>query len=105
MKFSAGAVMRLSITAVSPAGEKDSEPEVPIAAAPPGEIPLPDPFEGGKITPQRAERYLAAPPSNSGSPETAGTYAYSARETAAVHPGLGVNSYSGGKAHMLITAV
>jgi hypothetical protein len=105
VRFNAGTVMRLSITAVSATGEKYSEPEEPVTATPPGEIPLPDLFDGGKITPQRAELYLAALLNNSGSPEIAGTYAYSARETPAMYPGLGVDFHSGGKAHMLITAV
>lgn len=105
VRFTAGTVVRLSITAVSATGEKYGEPEHPVTAAPPAEIPLPDLFDGGKITPQRAEKYLAALLNNSGDPEVAETYAYSARETPAMYPGVGVNFHSGGKAHMLLTTV
>lgn len=102
VKFSTGAVLRVSITAVTPPGENFKEPEAPVTAEPPAEVPVPEPYEGGKPSPQRAELYLAALLNNSGNPEVARTYAYSARETPPMNPGLGVDFHNGGKAHMLI---
>jgi hypothetical protein len=103
VKFNTGATLRASITAVTPPGEKFSEPEAPVEAAPPAEVPVPDLYEGGKVTPRRAELYLAALLNNAGSPEISQTYAYSARDNPPQNPGLGVEFHGGGKAHMLIT--
>lgn len=103
VKFNTGTAFRLSITAVTPPGENFKEQEVPVTAEPPAEVPVPNLYDGGKVTPQRAELYLAALLNNTGSPEIAETFAYSNRETPPMNPGLGVNFHNGGKAHMLIS--
>jgi hypothetical protein len=104
VRFNVGTTLRVSITAVTPPGESFKAPEVPVEAEPPAEIPVPDLYDGGKVTPQRAELYLAALLANTGSPEIAETFAYSNRETPPMNAGLGVNFHNGGKAHMLISA-
>lgn len=104
VKFNTGTTMRVSITAVTPPGEKFTDPEVPVEVAPPAEVSVPDLYDGGKVTPLRTEAYLAALLNNAGSPEIARTYAYSARDTPPMNPGLGVEFHGGGKAHMLISA-
>lgn len=102
VEFGTGAVIHVSLTAVPPPGENFCEPEAPVTAEPPSQVAVPELYEGGKPTPQRAELYLAALLNNSGNPEVARTYAYSARETPPMNPGLGVDFHNGGKAHMLI---
>lgn len=104
VRFNTGTTMRVSITAVTPPGEKFTDPEAPVEAAPPAEVTIPDLYDGGKVTPQRAEAYLAALLNNAGNPEIEETFAYSNRETPPMNPGLGVNFHNGGKAHMLISA-
>jgi hypothetical protein len=104
VKFNTGTVLNVSITAVTPPGEDFKQPEQPLTGAPPAEVPVPEPYDGGKVTPLRAEAYLAALLNNTGNPEMARAYAYSARETPPMNPGLGVDFHNGGKAHMLIDA-
>lgn len=104
VRFNTGTVFRVSITAVTPPGESFKEAEVPVEGAPPAEVPVPDLYDGGKVTPKRAELYLAALLNNTGSAEIVDTFAYSNRETPPMNPGLGVNFHNGGKAHMLISA-
>lgn len=103
VRFNTGTTLNVSITAVTPPGERFTEPEVPVEAAPPVEVAVPDLYEAGKVTPKRAERYLAALLANAGSSEVAEAFAYSDRETPPMNPGLGVNFHNGGKAHMLIS--
>lgn len=102
VKFASGTVFHVSITAVTPPGDKFAEPETPVTADPPGEVPVPS--MSGAVTPQRAETYLAALLNNTGNPEVARTYAYSARDTPSMNPGLGVDFHNGGKVHLLIAA-
>lgn len=104
VRFNTGATFRVSITAVTPPGESFKASEVPVEAAPPAEVPVPDLYDAGKVTPQRAELYLAALLNNTGSPEIAEAFAYSDRDTPPMNPGLGVSFHNGGKAHMLISA-
>lgn len=103
VKFNTGATLNVSITAVTPPGESFKEQEVPVEVEPPAEVPVPDLYDAGKVTPQRAELYLAALLNNTGSPEIVDTFAYSDRETPPMNAGLGVNFHNGGKAHMLIS--
>lgn len=104
VKFNTGTVFHVSITTVTPPGENFQKSESPVTAEPPAEIPVPDLYDAGKVTPHRAELYLAALLNNAGNPEVAETFAYSDRETPPMNAGLGVNFHNGGKAHMLIAA-
>jgi hypothetical protein len=71
-----------------------------VTGAPPASIPLPELYEQGMITPERAELYLAALLTNAASNEIARAYGYRDRPTPAMHPGVGVEFRSGARANL-----
>ncbi|MFJ8677237.1 hypothetical protein [Streptomyces sp. NPDC093589] len=100
--FVTGAEMWLGVMAAAAPGEKYEQPEVPVTDAPPAEIPVPDLLQGGKVTPGSAEAYIAAALNNSGNTEIKRTYGYSAGDSPATHPGVGIEFHSGGKGFLPI---
>ncbi|MFF9074933.1 hypothetical protein ACF1FX_27050 [Streptomyces sp. NPDC014646] len=101
--FSSGAQLWVAITAAALSDDYD-RPEVPVLDVPPTEVPVPDVYEDGKITPARAEQYLAAVLTNSGSAEIRRVYGYTTGERAtdpSHNPGLGMEFHSNSKIFML----
>ncbi|WP_329127222.1 hypothetical protein [Streptomyces sp. NBC_01465] len=92
--------MGLALTTVAAPGQKLDQTEIPVTGEKPAEIPLPDLYEDGKISPARAELYLAALLTNGGSEELLRASGYSGRPVPAMHPGVGVEFHSGGKANL-----
>ncbi|MER6103636.1 hypothetical protein ABT115_15260 [Streptomyces sp. NPDC001832] len=93
LTFNTGAQLWAAITATAAPGDDYDRPEIPVAYEPPAEVAWPDPYEGGKVTPPRAEAFLAAAFTNSGSGEIARAYEYSAGATPTrptAHPGMGI---------------
>ncbi|MEU9762475.1 hypothetical protein AB0D98_22615 [Streptomyces sp. NPDC047987] len=102
--FSSGAQLWAAITAAALSDDYD-QPEVPVTDVPPAEVPLPDLYDDGKITPARAEQYLAAVLTNSGNAEISKVYTYTTGERAAepnAHPGVGLMFHSNSRIFMLI---
>lgn len=102
--FSNGSQLWVGIVCQMPPGHDFERPEVPVAGEPPAEVPVPDLYENGKVTPLRTESYLAAVINNSGSAEIVRTYGYSDGATTTrptAHPGTGVVFHSGGKGFIL----
>ncbi|MFD0343994.1 hypothetical protein ACFVH0_35910 [Streptomyces sp. NPDC127117] len=94
--FSTGSQLWAAITAAS-TSDKYDRPEVPVIDVPPAEVPVPDLYDDGKITPSRAEQYLAAMLTNAGNAEIAQVYTYTSGERAAEpnnHPGVGLVFHS-----------
>jgi hypothetical protein len=96
--FTSGARIWAGLTTVTPPGDKDDQPEIPVTGDAPAEVPYPDLYTNGKTTPRVCAQYLAAALANSGNAEIAKTEAY-AEDTQ--NPGVGVVFHSGGRAHCL----
>lgn len=96
--FATGSQVWVGATAAAAPGDKGEGAEVPVEGAPPAEVPYPDLYEGGRVTPGRAAHYLAAALANSGCAEIREAYAYS---SAAQHPGFGAVFHSGARAFLL----
>ncbi|WP_411082067.1 hypothetical protein [Streptomyces sp. cmx-18-6] len=92
--FMSGAQIWAAITATAAPGEDYDQPENPVSYEAPAEVGYPELYEDGKVTPQQAEKYLAAAFTNSGSPEIASVYAYTVKDPATSHPGLGLKFHS-----------
>ncbi|MFB7007909.1 MULTISPECIES: hypothetical protein [unclassified Streptomyces] len=104
LTFNTGAQLWAAITATAAPGDDYDRPEVPVIDAPPAEVPLPELYEGGKVTPLKCEAYLAAVFANSGNGEIARTYAYSEGATVTnptANPGMGLVFHSGAKIQFL----
>ncbi|WP_228995169.1 hypothetical protein [Streptomyces sp. DH8] len=99
--FMSGAQIWAAITATAAPGEDYNQPENPVSYEAPGEVAYPDLYDGGKVTPQLAERYLAAALTNSGSAEIDSVYAYSVKDPATNHPGVGVRFHSEARIQLL----
>ncbi|QSS91483.1 hypothetical protein [Streptomyces sp. M54] len=99
--FMSGAQIWAAITATAAPGEDYKQPENPVSYEAPAEVAYPDLYEGGKVTPQLAEKYLAAAFTNSGSPEIESVYAYSVKDPATAHPGLGLRFHSEARIQLL----
>lgn len=98
--FVTGAEMWLGVMAAAAPGENYDQPEVPVTAEPPAEVPVPELLQGGKVTPLSAEAYIAAVLTNSGSAEINRVYGYSEGATPTrptAHPGVGLEFHSTGK--------
>lgn len=85
--FSTGAQIWVGVTAAAAPGDKWAGPEIPVEGEPPAEVPYPPLFEDGKVTPRRAQEYLAAALTNSGDKRIAQAYGYSSEAQTA---GFGV---------------
>ncbi|MFF7130701.1 hypothetical protein [Streptomyces sp. NPDC008240] len=99
--FTTGAELCIGATFAAAPGEKYEQPEQPVHAEPPAEVPYPDLYEDGKVSPDRAKRYLAAALTNSGCDEIARAYPYADTNK---HPGMGVVFHNGAKAFCLFEA-
>ncbi|MEU5426869.1 hypothetical protein AB0H73_14865 [Streptomyces olivoreticuli] len=99
--FTSGAQIWSAITYNAAPGEKADEPEVPIEAEPPAEVPYPELLQGGKIPVRGAELYLAAALLNSNCPEITEVHGYSHSESPNINPGLGVKFHNGSRIHMV----
>lgn len=97
--FSTGAQLWIGATFAAAPGEKYEQPEAPVHAEPPAEVSYPDLYEDGKVSPDRAKRYLAAALMNSGCDEIESAYAYADTNQ---HPGFGVVFHSGARAFCLL---
>ena len=95
--FSTGSQVWFGMTTASPPGAKVDEDPV-VTGEPAAEVPYPALFEDGKVTPGRAQHYLAAAITNSGHTEVAGAYGYDPTNK---HPGFGVIFHSGAKAYCM----
>ncbi|MFD7421225.1 hypothetical protein ACFV6M_12405 [Streptomyces californicus] len=85
--FMSGAQIWAAITATAAPGEDYKQPENHVSYEAPAEVAYPDLYESGKVTPQLAEKYLAAAFTNSGSPEIESVYAYSVKDPATARSG------------------
>jgi hypothetical protein len=74
--FSTGAQVWIGVTAAAAPGDKWEGPEVAVEGEPPAEVPYPPLYEDGKVTPQRAQAYLAAALANSGDKRIERAYGY-----------------------------
>lgn len=91
--FSSGSQIWLGMTTTSPPGAKGDEDPI-VTGERAAEVPYPPLYEDGKVTPERAQHYLAAAIANSGHGEVAGAYGYDPTNK---HPGFGVRFHSGAK--------
>ncbi|MFE0423109.1 hypothetical protein [Streptomyces sp. NPDC058953] len=96
--FSTGAQIWVGITAALAPGEKHENAEAPVHGEAPAELPFPELFQDGSITPERAKHYFAAAMANSGCDEIARAYPY----TDDGHPGFGVHFHNGSKVFCLL---
>ncbi|MFE9398589.1 hypothetical protein [Streptomyces flavidovirens] len=96
--FTTGAQLWLGITAAAAPGDKWEGPEVPVEGDAPAEVQYPDLYEGGKVTPTRAQQYLTAAITNAGNRQIAQVYGY---DSASQNPGFGVIFHSGARAFCL----
>lgn len=96
--FTTGAQMWVGITYAAAPGDKYEQPETPVHGEPPAEVPYPELYDGGKISPDRAKAYLAAALTNSGCDEIQKAYPY---DDTNQHPGFGVIFHSGARAFCL----
>lgn len=96
--FTTGSQLWLGITAAAAPGDKGEGPEIPVDGEPPAEVPYPPLYDDGKVSPVRAQEYLAAALSNSGNKQISQTYGYSSE---AQSPGFGVIFHSGARAFAL----
>ncbi|MFF8793322.1 hypothetical protein [Streptomyces globisporus] len=99
--FMSGAQIWAAITATAAPGEDYKQPENPVVYEAPAEVAYPDLFEGGKVTPHLAEKYLAAALTNSGSGEIATVYAYTVNDPGTANPGVGVKFHSEARIQVL----
>ncbi|MCR8946045.1 hypothetical protein NW249_28455 [Streptomyces sp. OUCMDZ-4982] len=99
--FMSGAQIWAAITATAAPGEDYKQPENPVVYEAPAEVAYPDLYDDGKVTPQLAEKYLAAALTNSGSGEIAAVYAYTVKDPATAHPGVGVQFHSEARIQLL----
>ncbi|MFH8993243.1 hypothetical protein [Streptomyces sp. NPDC017940] len=96
--FNTGSQLWIGSTAQAAPSEQADQPETPVHGEAPAEAPYPDLYENGKITPARAEAYLAAALTNSHNDEITSVYPYGSE---AKNPGLGVRFHSGARIFML----
>jgi hypothetical protein len=102
--FTSGSRLWAAVSSQLPPGQKGDAADVPVTGEPPAEVSVPPLFEGGKVSPVRAEAYLAATLNNSRHEEIARAYGYSEGATATrptAHPGVGVTFHSGGRGFAL----
>ncbi|MFJ5967867.1 hypothetical protein [Streptomyces sp. NPDC093060] len=99
--FRTGAELWLGVSFAAAPGEKYENPEQPVHGKPPAEVPYPDLYEDGKVSPDRAKRYLAAALTNAGCDEIERAYPYPDTNK---HPGMGVVFHNGAKAFCLFEA-
>ncbi|WP_435239544.1 hypothetical protein [Streptomyces sp. YPW6] len=99
--FMSGAQIWAAITATAAPGEDYKQPENPVVYEAPAEVAYPDLYEGGKVTPLLAEKYLAAALTNSGSGEIATVYAYTVNDAGTANPGVGVKFHSEARIQVL----
>ncbi|WP_229883263.1 hypothetical protein [Streptomyces omiyaensis] len=95
--FTTGAQVWFGVTTASPPGAKGDEDPV-VTGTPPATVDYPPLYQDGKVSPERAQDYLAAAAANSGHPEVASAYGYSPENQ---HPGFGVVFHSGARVHCL----
>jgi hypothetical protein len=91
--FTSGSQIWLSTTMALAPGEKHEQPEAPVHGDPPAEVPVPELYENGKITPDRAKQYLAAALTNARCDEIALAYPYADDS----HPGVGLKFHNGAR--------
>lgn len=96
--FSNGSQVWFGMTLTAAPGARGDEDPV-ITAPPAAEVAYPQLYEGGTVTPERAEQYLAAAITNSGHAEVKNGFAYGPDTQ---HPGFGVVFHSGAKIYCLI---
>ncbi|MET9506934.1 hypothetical protein ABZX62_00350 [Streptomyces flavidovirens] len=97
--FATGAQLWFGITAAAAPGDKWEGPEVPVEGDAPTEVQYPDLYEGGKVTPARAQEYLAAAITNAGNRQVKRAYGY---DPTSQNPGFGVVFHNGAKAYCLL---
>lgn len=101
LRFTEGSQLWVAITTALASGERHDAPEAPVHGDAPAAMALPELYDGGQTSPERAEQYIAAALANTGSTEIARTYAYSTNGDApSVHPGVGVVFHSGARAFL-----
>lgn len=91
--FTTGSQIWFGMTTVAPPGAKGHEDPI-VTGDIAVEVPYPELYEDGKVTPDRAQHYLAAAITNAGHAEVAGAYGYAPENR---HPGFGVLFHSGAK--------
>lgn len=85
--LSTGSQFWIGVSAAAASGDKWEGPEIPVEGEPPAEVPFPELYEGGKVTPARAQAYFAAAIANSRNKQVKEAYAYSSEAQTA---GFGV---------------
>lgn len=96
--FTTGAQLWVGITTSLAPGEKHDQPEAPVRGDAPAEVALPDLYEDGKITPDRAKKYLAAALTHAHCDEIESIYPYT---DDAKYPGFGVRFHTGSRVYGL----
>jgi hypothetical protein len=98
VRFNQGSELWAAITGALASGERHDSPDTPVAGDPPAQVPVPELYDGGQISPTRAEQYIAATLTNSGNPELRTVYPYGPD---AKNPGVGVTFHNGARAFIL----
>jgi hypothetical protein len=94
--FQNGSRLWVGITTGLAPGERQDQPEAHVSGDRLPAVPLPELYEGDRITSSRAEQFLASCIGNVGSDEIARVYCYTEASPSA-HPGVGVECHSGAR--------
>ncbi|MEU3602694.1 hypothetical protein ABZ714_28860 [Streptomyces sp. NPDC006798] len=100
ISFTSGAQLWVGVTMTTAPGERIEQPESPVHGDAPDEVALPDLYEDGKITPDRAKKYIAAALTHAHCDEIETVYPYSDE---AANPGVGVKFHNGSRIYCLFT--
>ncbi|WP_030208650.1 hypothetical protein [Streptomyces sp. NRRL S-87] len=98
--FTNGSQVWIGVTGALAPGEKHEQEEQPIHGEAPAEVPYPELFEGGTVTPTRAAAYLAAAVTHSRNTEVLSAEPYSDE---AQNPGFVVVFHNGAKIFCVFT--
>lgn len=101
--FATGSRLWLQVTGGPAPGASAGAPDTAASEPTPEHVPLPALFDDtGKASPQRAEAYLSAVLTNTGSSEIATVYGYSHRpgQPPAHNPGLAVTLHNGARLYV-----
>lgn len=98
MTFTTGSQVWFGTAWAHPDGMKPDD-DVVVHGEAPAEVPLPDLFDNGKVSPARAAEYLAAAFTNSRNTEILSVAAYGPEN---YNPGFGVRFHNGARAFNVI---
>ncbi|MFF8656842.1 hypothetical protein [Streptomyces huasconensis] len=96
--FTTGSQIWAGMTFAAAPGDKGDGPETPVHGETPAEVPMPELFKDGKVSPTGAEVYLAAALTNAHCDEVESAYPYGSE---AKNSGVGLRFHSGARAFIL----